>query len=122
MINLLIIDDDEDIRFILKMVLGKTGKYHLLEASSAAEGLEILRSQNIDFILLDHILPDGLGADIVNEWAAGQLIDAANVIMLTAKQDPVMEAALAELGVARVIHKPFDAMKLVRDLEEIIGS
>ena len=57
MINILVIEDEENIRTIIKKVLTREG-YKVLEAGSAEEGLEIIDKKPIDLIVLDVTLPN----------------------------------------------------------------
>ncbi len=67
--HLLIVDDDAAYRYLCRAALESTAQCpeSILEASSAAETLELLRAQPIDCILLDYVLPDGTGADLIRE-------------------------------------------------------
>lgn len=58
--KVLIIDDEEDFRFLMSEYFSKKG-FTILIASSIAEGLQLLESENPDFIFLDNNLPDGFG-------------------------------------------------------------
>jgi DNA-binding response OmpR family regulator len=58
--KVLIIDDEEDFGFLMTEFFSRKG-YKVFVASSIAKGLQILESENPDFIFLDNNLPDGFG-------------------------------------------------------------
>jgi DNA-binding response OmpR family regulator len=58
--KVLIIDDEEDFGFLMTDFFTKKG-YQVFVAPSIAKGMEILKSENPDFIFLDNNLPDGCG-------------------------------------------------------------
>lgn len=81
MANILIIDDEEQLRRLLSRIIGLEG-YTVAEAASCAEGLKVLQRETPDVVLCDVKLPDGSGVDMVGKIKA--LAPAAEVILLTA--------------------------------------
>ncbi|MES1219342.1 MAG: sigma-54 dependent transcriptional regulator [Bacteroidota bacterium] len=79
--NILIIDDEEALRKLLSRVISLEG-FHVEQASSLKEGLQILSHKNIDVILCDVKLPDGNGVDFVKE--VKQKYFSKEFILLTA--------------------------------------
>ena len=66
MINVLVIEDEENIRKIISKVLSREG-YHVFEASSAEEGLDIIDKNLINLIVLDLTLPKMDGYEFTKE-------------------------------------------------------
>jgi len=66
--KILIIDDETDFTDLVKLTLEETGQYEVMEANSAAEGLEAVSSFRPQLIFLDLMMPDIDGAE-----AAGRL-------------------------------------------------
>lgn len=120
--HLLIVDDDEDIRFLLRMMLTRSGNYEILEAETGAQALSLLKNGSVDLMVLDYMLPDGSGADFLVQWNQMDLLDQTLVVMLTARKDPNLEDKLLSSGVRKVFHKPFDPMALTKELEDLFGS
>ena len=81
MANILIIDDEEQLRQLLSRIIGLEG-YTVAEAASCAEGLKVLQRETPDVVLCDVKLHDGSGVDMVGKIKA--LAPAAEVILLTA--------------------------------------
>jgi two-component system NtrC family response regulator len=79
--NILITDDEEQLRKLLSRVIGLEG-FNVEEATTIKESFEILKRKNIDVILCDVKLPDGNGVDFVKE--AKVKYPLSEIILLTA--------------------------------------
>ena len=79
--NILIIDDEEQLRKLLSRVIGLEG-FKVEEAATIKESFEILKRKEIDVILCDVKLPDGNGIDFVRE--AKSKYPLSEIILLTA--------------------------------------
>ena len=86
MINVLVIEDEENIRTIIKKVLTREG-YKVLEAGSAEEGLEIIDKKPIDLIVLDVTLPNMDGYEFTKELRSSHM--EIPILMATARQLPM---------------------------------
>ncbi|HET7433548.1 MAG TPA: response regulator [Thermoanaerobaculia bacterium] len=120
--KVLVIDDEEDVRFVANLSLGRVGGMKVIEASSGAEGVERARSERPDFILLDMMMP---GMDGVATFAALRK-DAATaaipIVFLTAKAMASDLKRLKALGAKGVVLKPFDPLSLAAELRAILGN
>lgn len=86
--NILIVDDSVDDRFFCKKNLSAVLKSAtFFEAESLALGMDMLRSNNISFILLDYNLPDGTGVDFINTISGSDTLVLPAVIILTSAGD-----------------------------------
>jgi PAS domain S-box-containing protein len=72
--------------------------YHLLEAESVAEGLELCQRQKIDAVLLDYLLPDADGLEFLEQLAARNHRYAPPVVMLTGQGNESIAARAIKLG------------------------
>ncbi|KGN00540.1 response regulator transcription factor [Clostridium botulinum] len=107
--NILMIEDEENIRDILNYSLKNEG-YSIKEASTGEEGIEIIENINIDLIILDLMLPGISGYDVCREINPNYKIP---IIMLTAKNDIVDKVIGLELGADDYITKPFDIREVI---------
>ncbi|KEI02264.1 XRE family transcriptional regulator [Clostridium botulinum] len=107
--NILIIEDEENIRDILNYSLNNEG-YSIKEASTGEEGIKIIENSNIDLIILDLMLPGISGYDVCREINPNYKIP---IIMLTAKNDIVDKVIGLELGADDYITKPFDIREVI---------
>ena len=78
--RILIIEDEDPIRELIKLHLTMAG-YEVLEAATGSKGLELIKNEEIDLILLDIMLPGIDGLSLLPEITKRDV----SVIMLTAK-------------------------------------
>jgi CheY-like chemotaxis protein len=120
--KVLVVDDEEDVRFVANMSLGRVGKMTVIEASSGAEGIERAKSERPDFILLDMMMPGMDGAATFRALRADPETSAIPIVFLTAKAMAAEVQRLKDLGAKGVVLKPFDPMSLARDVAAILAS
>lgn len=118
----LIIDDEEDVRYVAHLSLGRVGGMTVIEASSGAEGLERARDEQPDFILLDMMMPGMDGAATFRALRASAQTSAIPVVFLTAKALTSEVQRLKDLGARGVVLKPFDPMTLASVIRTILTS
>jgi two-component system, OmpR family, KDP operon response regulator KdpE len=106
MATILIIDDDDDLRLLLRLTLGRAS-YTVLDAATGAEAAELWPSA--DLILLDLRLPDIDGLDLLR----GIGNRTAPVIAVSAHSAGHRRAAAIEAGCADYLTKPFTATELL---------
>ena len=116
--KILIIEDDEDLREGLTFSLQMDG-YEIRCAGTKREGLERIRGESFDLVLLDCNLPDGSGFDLCTQIGAGETIP---VFMLTARNTEMDEVKALELGVADFMSKPFSLAVLKARIRKILNS
>jgi CheY-like chemotaxis protein len=103
MTAVLIVDDAAFARRMIRKFLQMDG-YEILEAANGREGLEIVRSQPLDCILTDILMPDMDGFEFINNLQLQGF--KIPVIIITADiQEPTRTRAI-ELGAAGFINKP----------------
>lgn len=120
--KILMVDDDEYIRKIAEISLRKVGKWTVRLATSGKEALIIARDEIPDVILMDVTMPDLDGPATFAKLKECQLTAEIPVIFLTGR---VLNEEINEyrkLGVAGVINKPFDPMKLPEEIRRIINA
>ncbi|MEW6516218.1 MAG: response regulator [candidate division FCPU426 bacterium] len=117
--RILVIEDDEDIRELLRYNLAKEG-YQIVSAPTAEEGLKMARQKPPVLILLDLMLPgmDGLEACRRLKKEAGTA--EIPVVMLTAKGEETDIVSGLELGAADYVTKPFSPKVLVARLRAVL--
>jgi two-component system, OmpR family, response regulator RegX3 len=103
----LLVEDEEAITVPLTEALAREG-FHTETAGTLAAGLEIARGQRPDLVLLDVMLPDGSGFDLLRELRADERMP---VIMLTARGDEADRVLGLELGADDYVVKPFSARR-----------
>lgn len=118
----LLVEDDVDIAKVVKLLLESEG----FQVSVAVNRAEIVRAMAQvplpDLVLLDVMLPDADGFDVLRKIRAHPALKSLRVIMLTAKatRDDVMQGL--ENGADGYITKPFDLDRLVEGVNAVLGN
>jgi DNA-binding response OmpR family regulator len=103
---ILVIDDEEDLIKLVKYNLEKQG-YLVLSAKDGSNGLRLAQNHHPDLIILDIMLPDTDGLDLLRLLRQDQRTSGIPIIMLTAKAEEVDKILGLELGADEYITKPF---------------
>lgn len=115
--TILIIDDDEKNRKILKLRLLSEG-FDVKEAEDGLKGLKILEEEGCDLVLLDIKMPQMSGIDLLSEIRRRE-IDVP-VIMMTAYGSESIAVEAFKKGADDYLIKPFDAPSAIKRIEEIL--
>ncbi len=118
MASILVVDDDADIRLLLRLELAAE-RHDILEAGAGAEALAVVEAQGPDLVLLDMMMPvlDGWGVlEALRQVAAPPIV----VVTALASQQDRHVADVLRLGALDVIAKPFDPGRLVRLVAEVL--
>ncbi|MBD2207641.1 response regulator [Calothrix sp. FACHB-1219] len=110
--RILVIDDEKNLCTVIKACLENIGRWQVLIAESGSEGLTLADNEHPDAILLDVMMPDIDGLALFNRLQANLATKKIPVILLTAKVQKVDLNEFSRLGVAGVISKPFDPLRL----------
>jgi two-component system phosphate regulon response regulator PhoB len=105
----LIVDDDVEIRSVLREILSDGG-YTIFEAGTGAEAVRLVEQVEIDVVLLDLGLPDASGLDLLARFTEHA---NASVIILTGRAGETDRVVGLDLGADDYIAKPFSARELV---------
>lgn len=118
-VNILVIEDEPDIRRNLEYNLGREG-FKASSVGSLDEASEKLKSKKFDLILLDLMLPDGSGLDLCKKIKSNSETEATPIIILTAKDDEVDKVVGFELGADDYVTKPFSVRELILRVKAIL--
>ena len=119
--RVLVVDDEPDIREIVRMALEMLAGWTILTASSGAEALRIAASEQPDAVLLDVMMPGMDGPETARRLAENAETADIPVMLLPAKAMTAERAQLAAAPVVGVLTKPFDPMELAGDIRELLG-
>lgn len=105
--KLLVVDDEEANRDLLSRRLKRAG-FAVELASSAHEALEVIEREKIDLVLLDYMMPEMNGIDLLRLLRATQSQSDLPVIMVTAVNDSVRVVEALSIGANDYVTKPID--------------
>ena len=117
---MLIVDDDEGTRALVRASLELEG-FDVREAASGTEGLSVLEQDPPDLILLDVMMPQMDGWEMlrrVQEQHGG----AIPVVMFSGQVDANVAGEAVERGASGFIGKPFDPHQLLERARQILGA
>ncbi|MEA4853319.1 MAG: response regulator transcription factor [Christensenella sp.] len=114
--SILVIDDDKNIREVVKLYLRKEG-YDVTEAADGAIGADLFFGKPYNLVLLDIMMPIQDGIETIKKIRAKSNVP---VIMLTAKGETFDKVLALELGADDYIVKPFDPKELVARVKAVI--
>lgn len=113
--TILIIEDDKNIADLVQLYLEKEG-HRVLSAGDGKEGLDYARSTKPDFIVLDWMMPEMDGMEVLK---ALRVFSAVPVMLLTAKAEEFDKVLALELGADDYLTKPFSPKELVARVKAI---
>jgi len=105
MLSILVVDDDDDIRFALKRIIGRCG-YHVTEADSGEKALTLLSEESCDVVFCDLRFPGDMpGEEILHSIRENH--PDIKVVMMSCSMDHNIRSNLIEQGASDGIQKPF---------------
>lgn len=118
--RILHVEDVPSIQVVTRIALEKLGGFSVLSCASAQAALEQAQAFQPDLILLDVMLPEMSGIELLRQLAPRIDLQRTLVVLLTGQpDDPASPEALQSLGVRKLLHKPFDPLLLASQLNEI---
>ena len=118
--RILVIDDEADIRESLETLLTLDGRFDVDLASNATEGLKKLESGSYDLVLLDLMMPDRSGMEVLEDV---RLRDTDTpIFMITAYGSVEVAVEALKRGANDYFPKPWDNEKLLIEIDRMIGK
>lgn len=117
MSKLLIVDDDQHIRELMRLFLQNEG-FELIEAENGREALAIMEENAIALVILDVMMPEMNGWQLVKEIRA--VNDDIPLLMVTAKGESSHKIRGFNLGTDDYLTKPFDPLELVLRVKALL--
>lgn len=116
------IEDEAEMIDLVRLILGRKG-FNVIGANGGIEGLEAVRRERPDLILLDLMMPDMDGWEVYQQIKADTGLRDIPVIVVTAKAQSIDK--VLGLHIAKVddyITKPFGPQELLESVEKILGA
>jgi CheY-like chemotaxis protein len=120
-LRVLLIDDEKPLREVVQTCLEIVGDWEVVSVGTAREGLLKAETEQLDGILLDVMMPEMDGIAFLQNLRNNPATQGIPVILLTAKMHPDDLTQYAQLGVAGVIAKPFDPLKLAEQVATFLN-
>lgn len=117
--KILHVEDEPDIRAIARMSLEKIGQLSVESCASGADALACISEFAPDLVLLDAMMPDMDGPEVLNQLRAREDTKDIPIVFMTAKIQALEIEAYKALGALDVIAKPFDPTALHQQLKDI---
>ena len=119
--KILCIEDEPQMIDLIRLIL-ETGGYQVVAAHGGEEGLELMRSEQPDLILLDIMMPEMDGGDVYHRMQQEPDLIQIPVIVVTAKAAPIDKVLW--MNVAQVddyVTKPFGPADLLASVERVLA-
>jgi excisionase family DNA binding protein len=117
----LIVDDDDRLREYVRVNLEMEG-YTVLEAASAEDGMRVLDDSRPDLILLDVMMPQVDGWEMLQRVHDRHGVGSIPVVMFSGKVDERAADEAAERGAQGFIGKPFDPQELIARTRQLLPT
>ena len=120
MAQILVVDDDPDIRRLLSVLLEGEG-HKVISAPDGERALELISREGPDLILLDVMMPKKDGYTVLREMKASGIRESTKVLVLTARAAESDWLRGYKLGADQYLTKPFDADELLTLVRDLLG-
>ena len=114
--KLLVVDDNEEITEGIKYYLSTDQTIDCEVTNDGPQGLERIRNDKFDLILLDLAMPDFSGFDVVKSLKQDGLLESKNIVIFTASTDQKPFDEMKKAGIKDIFKKPFS----INDLTALI--
>jgi CheY-like chemotaxis protein len=115
-LRLLLVDDNEEITEVITFYCGAKKDIDCQVVNNGPQGLQRIRKEKFDLILLDVAMPGFSGWDILQSLKQDRLIEPMNIVVFTASSDQKLFNEMKNSGVKEVFKKPCS----LDDLTELI--
>jgi two-component system, OmpR family, alkaline phosphatase synthesis response regulator PhoP len=119
--TILIVDDEEGIRAVLRASL-EAGGFQVRTASNGMDALERIRSSPPDLIIHDVMLPDITGLDVCALVKRDRRLRRIPFVLLTARSQPQDRVTAAALGADAYHNKPVNADELLAEVRRLLAG
>ena len=113
----LVVDDDDMIRRLVRTVL-EADDLEVVEAANGDRALEMVASANPAVVVLDIMMPGINGVEVCRRVDHSKV----KVVILTARDDPVLEDECREAGADAFLIKPFSSIELLDLIDELVPA
>ena len=119
--RLVYVEDEREMIDLVRLILGRRG-FEVIGATGGRDGLETIRRELPDLVLLDLMMPDMDGWDVYQQMKADEATRNIPVVVVTAKAQSIDK--VLGLHIAKVddyISKPFSPQELTESVEKVLA-
>ena len=120
--KLLIVEDDESARSVIRDALDVIANLDFLEASNGIEALRVVNESEPDVILLDLLMPELDGSEVLKRLRLDSRRGRIKVLVISALSEPALIELLSELGADGVVPKPFHVDELTSMVQQAVDD
>ena len=113
---LLIVDDDDEIRFLLGEIAGRLG-FEVAEAANGREAIEALGRRHVDLMLVDLHMPEANGFDVLREAKRRRI--GTQIALMTGHSSIDNAVEAVKLGAGEFLPKPLDLSRVRRLMDSV---
>ena len=121
-LDVLIVDDHEPMRAMLRKVLERAGVSSVRDAASGKAALDLLQERSAQLILVDQTMPEMDGLAFVERVRGDPAYASARIVMLTGRADAAHAEAAHKAGVDAMLVKPVAPSELLAAIERVLGA
>ena len=110
--KVLVVEDDKDIQEIIEYNFTSEG-YEVITCSDGEDALDLIRHETPDLVILDWMLPNLSGSEILRQVRSSKKIRKIPIIMLTARTEEIDKLKAFDTGADDYITKPFSNAELI---------
>lgn len=119
--RVVVVDDDPDLRKLVKLTLEFTAGWEVTTAADGAEGIEAIRDLKPDLAVVDVMMPDMDGYEVCRRLKQDPETVDVPVVFLTARKE-LNEVGAEEVGARGVVVKPFEPDQLAEQLRALSAA
>ncbi|MEI6558066.1 MAG: response regulator [Rhodospirillaceae bacterium] len=120
-LRVLVVDDQETMRWIVQGHLKTLGINRVFQADSAKSAIAMMKDQKYDLVLSDFNMDNGSGLDLLRAVRGNPLTRKLPFIMVTGNADAETVQSVLQAGVNNYIVKPISAATLRQRIEKVLG-
>jgi DNA-binding response OmpR family regulator len=115
---ILVVEDNDEISEAMSFYCSAKKDIECNVINNGQEGLERIRNDKFDLVLLDLAMPDFSGWDVIKSLKQDESIKSKNIVIFTASSDQVVLNDIRDSGVKDVFKKPFSLDQLTALIEK----
>jgi two-component system alkaline phosphatase synthesis response regulator PhoP len=119
--RVLVVDDDPSLQTLVSMLLGRVG-IETQKAETAVEGIRLINEEEFDLLILDLMLPDMDGFELLKALRQDDRFDNLPVLILSSRADPEAISKGLEMGADGYLTKPYLPHSLTHRVTTILAQ